>query len=797
MIPGSKSHRILLLALWTSIICLVPIGMHQSFAQNISNNNDWTAHTSFRQVQAIDASATHIWSATSGGVYSYDIESTEIERFTVVNGLHGVTATTLAFDAERNAVWIGYRDGVFDRLDVESRTVTTFLDIQRAQQFASRRVNRIRVNGDSLLISTDFGVVVFDPLRAEVRDTYSRLGDNAAATVVHDVFLARDESGAMRFWVATVDGIASALASTANLQDPLSWTNERSGFGAGSKEVYTLALFQGSIYAGTGSDMYRRQASGIYEPTGASGRAVTQIVATDALLVGVERFRLIVLNPALQVFSVSLNGLQDPSSVVIEPNLGVWTGDFAGGLQAVGDPGFSSGSIDVLFTIVPNGPFDGFFSDLHTSPDGTLWAGGLSIVNSGFYRLTNGQEWTTYSAQFFDELTGANRFTSVFSDDREEGWAASEGAGVAHAAPDGTVTLYDETNSSLRPASGTQSFVIAAGITKDADGNVWTTTMASNTPLHVRTPDGTWKGFGPRIGDGLTSRFTAYNKIYNDSFGQKWIIIRNPSDLSDTIGLMVLDTGDALDANDDVHRFFDEVGGSGQGLPSVGVTAVAEDRDGLVWLGTESGPAYFVNTGIIARDPGATAIWPQWADRSQGTFLLFGLRINDLAVDPANRIWFATGDGAWLVQPVEGGYETVFHFTEDNSPLFSNEVLSVAVDRTSGRVYLGTDIGLISFEGGAVVSSREANDLFIFPNPVRFADLTTPLITIDGLVERTEIRILTINGSLVRRLSGRGGRITWDAKDETGRLVDSGMYIIAAVGQAGEGTAYGKVAIIR
>ena len=794
VVKNNVKNNILLIA--ASITGFV--GAPFSNAQNQANRTgDWTAHTSFRQVRSIDASSTHIWSATSGGVYSYEIDSGEIERFTVVSGLHGVEATTLAVDTARNFIWIGYRDGVFDRLDVESRTVISFLDISRATQFASRGINRMRVHGDSLLISTDFGVVVFDPLRSEVRDTYSRLGDNPAATTIRDILVAPDESGEPQFWVATVDGVARAAVNAANLQDPASWTNERTGFDGNSSEIHSLAVFGGSLYVGTASDLFRRRQTPEYDALFATTNTISQIFSTSEMLVAVERFRLVVIDPSQSVFSVNLEGLQDPSSVVIEPDVGVWIGDLAGGLQAVGDPGFSSGIIDVLFSVIPNGPFDGLFSDLHTTSDGTLWAGGQSVAKSGFSRLGADGEWTTYSELFFNELRGASRFTTVYADRADEGWSASEGAGVAHVSPDGSVTLFDASNSSLKPAAGTQSFIIAAGVTADAAGNIWVTTMASDTPLHVRTPDGIWTGFEPVVGDGLSSRATAYNKIYNDSFDQKWIIVRSENNLSLTKGLMVLDTGDPLDANDDVHRFFDEDGGSGQGLPSFKVSSVVEDRDGLVWIGTESGPAYFVNTGIIARDANATAIWPQWADRSQGTFMLFGLRINDVAIDPANRIWFATAEGAWLVQAVEGGYEAVHHFTTDNSPLFSDEVTAIDIDQSSGRVYIGTDLGLLSFDSGAVAPSREASDLFIYPNPVRFSESANPVVTIDGLVERTEIRILTASGSLVRRLTGRGGRITWDAKDERGRLVDSGIYIVAAVGQDGEGTAYGRVAVIR
>jgi hypothetical protein len=177
--------------------------------------------------------------------------------------------------------------------------------------------------------------------------------------------------------------------------------------------------------------------------------------------------------------------------------------------------------------------------------------------------------------------------------------------------------------------------------------------------------------------------------------------------------------------------------------------------------------------------------------------MLFGLAINGIAVDPANQLWFATNDGAWLVKSVEGGYEMVYHFTSDNSPLFSNEVLSVAVNGITGEVFFSTGLGLVSFQGDAVTPSNRVRDLFVYPNPVHMSGGTSPNIFIDGLVEETDIRIMTVSGSLVRRLKARGGRTRWDGRDESGSLVTSGIYLIVAVAVDGGDAAHGKEAVIR
>jgi len=751
-----------------------------------------------RQVADIDASETHVWSAANGGVFSYDVISGEINAYTVVDGLHAVNVKTIAIDDRRDFTWVGYSDGVIDRIHAPSREIVSYRDIERATQFSARGINRIVMQGDSLLIATEFGIVVFDPVKIEVRDTYSRLGDNPPATEVFDVVIGPDDNGVRSLWVATINGVARAALSAVNLQDPSEWEIERSGFGPGSEIIRSLAFFNGSLYAGTNADVYRRDTGGLYQSLGlTTERAVTDLSVSGDIMVGAERFILLGFDQSGQSWTFSVTGFQDPVSVTASAGAGFWFGDATRGLTSIPKPPVNQTSIEARFTIVPNGPHDGFFADLDVDDEGNVWAGGVRGRPGGFYKLSAEREWTTYSFLFNPELEGKNEFYRIHIDANGTGWAGAFGSSLASASAEGEISTYDESNSTLRDVSGFTDFIIIGGVDSDKRGTVWVTTIGSSVVLHALDPEGTWYGFEPYVGSGLSNRADAYGRIFIDSFEQKWILVRDENNFQKNKGLLVVDTGETETQADDLFQFFGSDGSAGQGLPSTAVLSVTEDRDGLVWIGTESGPAYFVNTGIVASDESARAIWPQWADRSQGTFMLFGLQINDVAIDPANQIWFATNDGAWLVRSVEGGYEAVHHFTEDNSPLFSDEVLSVVVDGNTGEVFFSTSAGLVSYAGEAVTPSVTTRDLFVYPNPARFSGGSAPNIYIEGLVEETDIRIVTATGSLVRKLSARGGRALWDGRDETGNLVRSGVYLIVAVGTDGAGAAHGKVAVIR
>lgn len=759
----------------------------------------WRAYPAMRQVRAVDASAEALWVATGGGVFSYHTDTGVLTTYTAVEGLHTNDTRALAFDPVRNVVWIGYATGVLDRLDPETGVVRTFRDIERAAQFTSRGINRLRVVGDSVLAATDFGVVVFDPRagREEVRDSYAQFGIFGAGIPVYDLTVARIGGGEARMWVGTDVGVAWAPLNAPNLKDPQAWTNETDGLP--SDAVRAIRAFRDRIYIGTDTDLSVRIEAGMYQRLGLTGERVVDLTVVGDRLLVAERFTLLAVEANGQGRRLATPGFQDPVGVAGGPDGGVYFGDGREGLVAIDVPPAGT-DVTTQAVIVPDGPVDGVFSDLDVGPDGTLWAGSSLGSGSGFYAFHPDSGWTSYVARDVDALRGANQFYRVHAAASGDVWAASEGDGLALRTADGAIEVFDETNSTLVPAAGA-SFTWVADAATDADGTVWATNIQAPTPLNVRLDDGTWHRV-PLTGTcaGLRANDT-FDRIHIDAFGQKWIIVLSGTSLNTTRGLLVYDSGaDPVDTSDDACRFFSDAGADGQGLPSVAVTSMAEGRDGFMWVGTDRGPAYFINTGIIAQDPAAVAIWPQWADRADGVYVLRGLPVNDIAIDPGNRLWIATPEGAYLVEERGSAYDRLLVFDEETSPVLadpSDEVLAVAVDGRSGRVYLASGQGLFSYAAEALDPVASVQDLRVYPNPLRIARGAEAEACIEGLVEATEISVVTVGGVLVDRFEARGGRTCWDVRDRQENLVPSGVYLIIAVGEDGEGTAYGKLAVIR
>lgn len=174
--------------------------------------------------------------------------------------------------------------------------------------------------------------------------------------------------------------------------------------------------------------------------------------------------------------------------------------------------------------------------------------------------------------------------------------------------------------------------------------------------------------------------------------------------------------------------------------------------------------------------------------------LLFEIPINAIAVDGSNNKWIATStSGAFYVSAT--GQETIHHFTKDNSPLPSNDVQDIAVDPESGKVYLATTRGLMSYQGTATAARNDLGGLHAFPNPVR--PEYEGMVTVSGLMTNTNVKITDLEGNLVFETTSQGGTVQWDTRAFGRHKVASGVYFIMANANDGTTTKVAKIMIIR
>jgi hypothetical protein len=255
---------------------------------------------------------------------------------------------------------------------------------------------------------------------------------------------------------------------------------------------------------------------------------------------------------------------------------------------------------------------------------------------------------------------------------------------------------------------------------------------------------------------------------------------------------MVMNYGGTLDdPSDDQYEKLVNVPGAGN-LPTLAVNCLARDRDGSIWLGTETGVAVFYCPGDVFSQFGCDAQQIIVNTGGYNGYLLETENVKKIVVDCANRKWIATDNGVWLFSA--DGTEELLHFTFDNSPLISNAINSLALDETTGELYIGTDNGLMVYRSDATCGSTSSCAPFVFPNPVR--ETYDGPIAISGMVSNADVKITDSNGVLIYRTTANGGQVVWDGKSYNGERAKTGVYLVWASNDDGSATCMAKLLIV-
>jgi streptogramin lyase len=226
------------------------------------------------------------------------------------------------------------------------------------------------------------------------------------------------------------------------------------------------------------------------------------------------------------------------------------------------------------------------------------------------------------------------------------------------------------------------------------------------------------------------------------------------------------------------------------------IRCITEDNDQNMWIGTNVGPLMLEPDQITASSPVFTQVK---VPRNDGTnyadYLLNNVDIAAIVVDKANRKWFGTkGSGVYCI--ASDNITQVYHFTADNSSLLSDNIVSMAINDDTGEVFFGTENGLCSYMSNANTAAEgmTKNTVWAYPNPVR-PDYTGA-ITITGLEEDADVKIVTVNGTLVEEGRASNGQYKWYGLDKNMRRVASGVYMVEIATSEGEKGVVCKIAVV-
>ena len=455
--------------------------------------------------------------------------------------------------------------------------------------------------------------------------------------------------------------------------------------------------------------------------------------------------------------------------------------------------------IDLVKTLNPGGPKYNYFGFMR------FYNGKLFTCNGDFDLHTNGiqvledNQWDIYQHEGISDVTGLTYYGAYCFDidpqNIEHVFAGSVN-GLYEFVNGKLVKFYNNNNSPIEPYNGrSKNHQLVSGVKYDKNGNLWILNSQAPTASLIKLYNG---------------EFTKYNKSELMKLNDGNFTNKSNSDLSNIIidskGIMWFVNNDwRLPAiyqydidNDNIIAYESFVNQDGTKINvQDGIRCVVEDLEQNMWIGSNSGP--FMLTKSERENNGNTFTQVK-VPRNDGTnyadYLLANIDISCIAIDGANRKWFGTSNnGVYLISA--DNLVQIQHFTTDNSKLLSNNVMSIAINNTSGEVFFATDNGLCSYISDATETNTEmtTDNVWAYPNPVEPG--YTGNITITGLSLNADIKILSANGAIVNEGHSNGGTYVWDGCDKKGRRVASGIYMVATATNKGEKGTVCKIAIVR
>ncbi len=776
---------ILLTSLFTILTAQVRVG-------------EWAAYTSSLQINDLVEKDSLLICATNGGVLVYDRDRDLFTTYTKMDGLLGTNLNQLSVDPH-GQIWIGGASpNGFLQILSHNFVVQKTLDMNLTEIADLALSDSIAFA--VFLDNQDWGIMElrYDGDQYFYKDVYTNWPtsiNNIAAILLHHELL----------FVATDRGLFIGNWVTTNLKNPDNWQHLSfltSAITTFKKDGDGILLVMGrDIYHFTPGDTAAKLIWDHYHDY--ELQLVDVVRDQEGNLVGIRRQHFVDMSHTgvtwqrrlgIDLYNISL--LADGQLAIGAEN----------GLIVVDQ---NERTFDYQ---KPNGLVTNLVSAIHVLSDGRMVAGsrkGLMIKeNAGWRNIvgTNRDDLRIHENKDYSKFV-ADTIPVHFGNyiaDLEEG-----SDGLLYCSIRGTypeprrhgggiviIDIDDPANFTLIDTAHLDYFddeyMVVKDVARDPFNNLWIADTYATTrhePLKVLQPDSTWGSFSVSESGGALS--LTPNTIDFDSWGRVWIgSFEDDNNIASARdgGLVMLNYSGDPAAPDDTEWTV--------------VRVNADATTNTVWsIGISSQDVLYSLT-----PKGLNGLYLQFSDddpvssysRIYYPNIAFSAG-SRLSIDPMDNVWACSpSEGIYILTSSAGYWPDINGITAENSYLLSNEVSAVAFDRQKGLAYIATSKGINVLKIPFAEPKTSYTSVTVFPSPY---DIPSPIpLTIDGLKPNSSCKIMTMTGQVLQTINSQqeveGYQAFWDGKDESGRWVGTGVYLIAAYDESGA-SSFSKIAVIR
>jgi hypothetical protein len=756
----------------------------------VDYSDSWEDFYSYNNVKDFVKVDNILYALTDNAVFTFDETTSEIKKFSSIQGLSGETTSSIHYSAAFKRLVIGYQNGLIEVID-ENGAITISSDIVNFSQSGIKSINHISEFGNTLYLATSFAIVEYDLEKLEFGDTFF-IGNSSTSLEINKTLIFND-----RIYAVTEDGILSANVTSNLLIDFNNWKQEFSG-----RNFSQISVFNNQIYVSEGSILFQFNNSVLTEVKDYSDNILGLQSSSSNLTISLNKNvisldsgnnQVNVLNTSSDFdFTLNTAFIEDDTAYLATKEFGVLKSNLS--------------IIDTYEEIHPEGPLSNEVFSIDVL-NNNLWVvfGGYNSFYGSIFRKKgfshfNGEKWinTQFDPDF--PVTDLNHIT-IDSNFDNKVYISSLGTttninsvstgGLLVVENDEITTFFNHLNSTIQdvePNNLNNVSIRVTGTNFDSQGNLWVASISFDEELKKLSPSGQWSSYD------LSSLKTVPEKL-----GLSEIAISS----NNTVWIGTRRNGVyAFNESGNRKRALIATPNLGN-LPNTDVLSLAIDKGNSVWLGTKSGMVVFRNaSGVFDADVlNAQPIIIE--ENGVGERLLGDQRINTIVIDGADNKWFGTDKGG-VVYTNPSGQTTLANFSKQNSPLPSNRILKIRVDKSNGKVYFATDKGIVVYNSEVAEFGEYLGAVYAYPNPALKNHET---ITIDGrkgthLPKGTNVKILDVAGNLVYETNVvegqelQGGKVVWNKTNLAGKKVASGVYIVLLSNDDASETATAKLAIV-
>ncbi|MEY4904090.1 MAG: hypothetical protein RLZZ292_1905 [Bacteroidota bacterium] len=745
-------------------------------AQSDLKLGEWKSFLPYQRTRSVTQSTEKVFWATDYSIAILDKEERSFQFKSKVEGLSDAGIQLVKYNTFSEVLMIVYSNSNID-LMYKDGTIQNVKDIENNIDIIGDKAiyDVFVVSADEAYLACGFGVVKMNMRKGEFEyTTYTNIKVNAV-TVFDDVIYA-----------ATDKGIYSVSNSkNLNLADFNNWKllNNTQGF-PNTYSTKVLRNFKQNLYLDIDQILYRYDKSALTQVWKNQDKTIKYLTAEgEHLLLGIDCINPNACNGEIIYFNA--DGTQEKISQAdcinnpvygIEDSKGrVWLADKERKLRMLEKLG------GACKTFETNSPYSENVGEI-TIDSNRVWVASGGIDQTGNYlRRPDGlfryedRKWDFFNGTNVPAMSWGDYFLNTtrvaIHPKTKKVFAASMWGGLLSYNPTTKEALvFDKNNTpELAAPSGDPLRTRLTGLAFDKKDVLWISNNLSDKCISAMDTKGKFYSFA--VGQALP-----IYQVMVDQNNYKWFAIGQGDG-----GILVFDEGKNLtDKSDDRYAFINK---NNSKLPSNRVFCMEKDLDGQVWVGTDKGVGLFNCSGDKIFKNECVGATPRVTVDGLAAYLLASESVQSIAVDGANRKWFGTTSGIF-VQSSDGTRQEAF-FNTDNSPLFDNNVIDIAINQSNGEVWVATNKGIQVIQGEAI-AGRSINEptVVAYPNPVR-PDYTG-LIAIKGVAQDADIKITDSNGRLVYATKALGGQAVWDGNDYNGTRVSTGVYLVFSTGTADE-----------